>query len=91
MQSVKPEDRRDIGEQRASAEVGTSLRRAAAAVLIFYIIAGVLNGRHLYEAAERRPYGRAREVWLTVLAPARGISMLLGADRLRAAVEHLRD
>lgn len=91
MQSVMPDDRRDIGEQRAAAEVGTSLRRAAAAVLIFYIIAGILNGRQLYEAAERRPYGRVREVWLAVLAPARGISMLLGADRLRSAVEHIRE
>ncbi len=90
-QNVKPDDRRDIGEMRAEAQAGVSLRRLAAALLVFYLVAGILNGRHLYEAAERRPYGRVRDIWLAALAPARSLSVALGADRFRAMLEHLRD
>ncbi len=91
MRKDQPKHRRDIGEERAEAQLGASLRRVAAAVLVFYIIAGILNGRHLYEAAERRPYGRVRDAWLAALAPARDLSVMLGADRFRSMVEHLRD
>jgi hypothetical protein len=91
MQNSHTKDRRDIGELRAEKEAGVSLRHLVTALLVFYLVAAILNGRHLYEAAERRPYGPVRSVWLVALTPARAVSTALGADRLRASVENFLD
>lgn len=79
----------DVGERRAEMKVGVSLRRACIAFFIFYLAAAVLNGRALHEGASRRPYGTARDVWMTATAPLRWAAVTLKLDRIRAVFENV--
>ncbi len=80
----------DVGERRAQAETGVSLRGAYLGVFVFFLLGGILNGRHLHEAASRREYGAVRDAWMAVLEPLRFASTTLRADRLRDSLETLR-
>ncbi len=79
----------DVGQRRAETQVGVSLRRACVAFLVFYLAAAVLNGRALHEGASRRPYGAARDVWMTATAPLRWAATTLKLDRFRVLFEHV--
>ncbi len=81
----------DVGLERMNAQKGVPLRYLIVALIVFYCVAGVLNGRHLYEAAELRPYGTARKVWLIVLKPIHAISKSLRLDFFREQIEKIKD
>ncbi len=80
-----------MGDRRAAARKGVSVRSALQAVFVFYIAAALLNGRHMYEAASRRPYGPARTFWVSVTKPIARVTVALGLDRVRAFFEPLQD
>jgi len=80
----------DVGERRALAQAGVSLRGACLGVLFFFAFGGLLNGRHLHEAASRREFGPARDFWMNLLAPLRTVSVVTRADQLRDMIEKLR-
>ncbi len=85
--SDEKEKQPDVGERRAAANMGSPFRSALLAVFVFYIAAGILNGRALHENASRRPYGAARDIWMAATAPLHWISTATGADRIRASFE----
>ncbi len=62
------------------------VRAAIAGVLVFYAVAGVLNGRALERQARLMPYGPARRVCLLLVQPLAVVSGW-GPDRIRAYVE----
>jgi len=84
---ANPLDRRDVGERRAAAQAGIRKRAAAGLLASFFIAGGLLNGRHMYEEASRRPYGRGRDAWLRATAPLRAAAAHGRLDALRNWVE----
>ena len=79
----------DIGETRV--DEGVSLRHAALTVVVFFLVAAVLNGSALHEKASRRAYGNVRDAWMTATAPLDWLARNTGAGRLRAFADDLID
>lgn len=77
----------DVGERRAASATGLAFRQVLLSVMIFYVVAGALNGHHLHEAASRRAYGPGRTFWMTVTAPLDRISQAAGLYRFRQFFE----
>ena len=80
----------DVGIRRAEAQTGIPLRATCVAVAAFFIVAALLNGRHLYEGASKRQYGQVRTVWLAATTPLRLAATGLHLDFLRDHVEKIR-
>lgn len=81
----------DVGERRALAQLGVSLRAGFVAVLAFYLAGALLNGRHIYEEISRRQYGAARHFWLELAAPLCKATTALRLDRVRSSIESLKE
>ena len=81
----------DIGARRAAMGISLQLHALTIALLIFYVAAGLLNGRHLWEEASRRPYGPARNFWMTVFAPWNKVSAWSHATAVRDLAEKTRE
>jgi hypothetical protein len=81
----------DIGESRALSGAGTSRRKVYLAFGSFFLLAALLNGRHLHDAALKREYGFWRDVWVMGTRPLSDISVFLRLDRFRDTVETLRE
>lgn len=79
----------DVGERRALTGAGVPLRSCVAGVLVFYLLAGALNGHALHESASRREFGPARTAWMTLTAPLSRISRATGLYRFRAWFDSL--
>lgn len=77
----------DVGERRMLEKAGVPLRSALIAFAVFYVAAGILNGRALHERAQKRPYGWVRDVWVAATKPLYWLSTKSGADRFRAWIE----
>ncbi|MCA1808184.1 MAG: hypothetical protein ABR497_09360 [Kiritimatiellia bacterium] len=91
MGSESPTEREDAGLRRALAGSGITLRATIMALLVFYVAAGLLNGRHLYEAASLRAYGKVRTVWIQVLRPWREAAVATRSDYVRETAEKIRE
>ena len=79
----------DVGDRRAAAKMGPPLRQACVAVIAFYLVAAVLNGRAIHEQASRREYGPARTVWVSATAPLRWVATTLRFDLFRSLFEDI--
>lgn len=77
----------DVGDRRAAAKAGTTLKQACVAVVVFYIAAAILNGRAIHEQASRREYGPVRTVWVTATVPLRWVATTLRIDTFRSSFE----
>ena len=81
----------DVGDRRAEAGAGVPLRSTLVALMVFYAAAMLLNGRHLHEAAARRPYGPGRTFWMALTAPFHHAAVTLRLDAFRARFEILQE
>jgi hypothetical protein len=79
---IGPTPRRHKGPRRRRLSAGAVLL----AMLIGFSLAGLLDARNIKKDVEARPYGALRTVQLALLAPMTGLSGLVRADDLGAAV-----
>lgn len=77
----------DIGLERSKRQCGQSIRRAALALLCFYVFAGLFNGEALLRGVERMSYGKKRDACVALIKPAAWLSRVTGAGRMRAWLE----
>lgn len=82
--------KRDVGERRADQGIGRNFRSVVITLVVFYVSAGVLNGKALHEDAKKREYGQVRDMWVAATRPLNDICILLKLDHLREGVENLR-
>ncbi len=66
------------------------IRSAVEAILVFYVIALLLNGTALERQARLMPYGAFRSVCLRLIRPVAVVSAC-GPDRLRSYVERIME
>ncbi len=59
----------DIGEARANDHAGVRPSRVTRALILFYVIAALLNGEHLHEQAKLMPYGAWRDACVAITRP----------------------
>lgn len=81
----------DVGDRRFATRAGVSFRSALIAFFVFFAAAALLNGRHLHEAASRRPFGPVRTAWMIGTAPLNRVTVTLGLDRLRELFDRFQD
>lgn len=63
------------------------VRRVILLVLLTLGLAAVFNANSLVRGSERKPYGRDRELWLSIWHPIQNLSDSLYLDRPRALVD----
>lgn len=86
---VKPAEQRvDIGERRTQAGCGVSPSSVKLAVAVFFVAAMLLNGRHIYSEATRRPYGFWWDVWVHAAKPLDYISSVTQLSAPRTWIEN---
>jgi uncharacterized protein len=79
---VGPRPERHKGPRRRRLSAGAALL----AMLLGFFLAGLLDVRNIKKDVEARPYGALRTLQLALLAPVSGLSGLVRADDLGAAV-----
>ncbi len=80
-ETIGPQERRS-GPRRRRLSAGAVLL----AMLLGFFLAGLLDARTIHKDVEGRPYGTLRSIQLALLAPMTGLSGLVRADDLGAAV-----
>ena len=58
-------------------------RSAWIAVLVFYLVLILLNGKGIYQKTSEMEYGRERDLMLRALAPLRDVAEFTGLSSLR--------
>ena len=80
----------DIGDTRASEHKGRGPREVTRALLVFYVVAALLNGEHLLRQAELMRYDQwYRDVCVALARPIAYISRVTRASQLRRNVERI--
>lgn len=79
----------DIGEARAQDHAGVKPSRVTRALILFYVIAALLNGEHLHEQAKRMPYGAWRDACVAITRPLAYTSRHLYMSKPRLWLEHV--
>lgn len=64
-----------------------TLKKVAAALFVFYLVALLLNAEGLLRNARRMPYGRLHDVGVALAEPVAALSRSLGLTALRTYVE----
>lgn len=86
---VKPAEQRvDIGERRTQAGCGVSQASVKVAVTVFFVVALLLNGHHIYSEATRRPYGFWWTVWVNAAKPLDYVSSVTRLSSARTWIEN---
>ena len=81
-ETIGPLPERHKGPRRRRLSAGAVLL----AMLLGFFLAGLLDARNIKKDVEARPYGALRSLQLALLAPMTGLSGLVRADDLGAAV-----
>ena len=81
-QTIDPPPERHRGPRRRRLSAGAVLL----AMLLGFFLAGLLDARNIRKDVQARPYGALRSLQLALLAPMTGLSGLVRADDLGAAV-----
>ena len=81
-ETIGPLPERHKGPRRRRLSAGAVLL----AMLLGFFLAGLLDARNIRKDVEARPYGALRSLQLALLAPMTGLSGLVRADDLGAAV-----
>ncbi|MCX6997541.1 MAG: hypothetical protein NTV49_10755 [Kiritimatiellaeota bacterium] len=77
----------DIGAERRQQGHGQTIIRTAAAVLCFYVFAGLLNGEALRHDVELMPYGGRRDVCVALVKPMAWLSRVTYLGSFRSWIE----
>lgn len=81
-----------IEEQRLKSGTGVPRPAVHMAIVIFYVIGGLLNGGSLLRTAEGMEYGsRRREVCVALARPVAAAARVTGLDRSRRWIESMAD
>lgn len=79
-----------IEERRMQSGKGVSRFGAHAAIVVFYVVGGLLNGGNLLRAAEGMEYGsRSRELCIALARPVAAMARATRLDRPRPWIEVL--
>lgn len=84
---MQPYGANDIGKQRRETGAGISRRHAARAIIIFCILAALMNGVAIRDAVRLKPYGPARQVWLWFAEPLATASEFSRLPMLRQTLD----
>ncbi len=84
---MKPYGADDIGRQRRETNAGVPRRRAALAIILFCILAALMNGVAIRDAVALNPYGPARRAWLLAAEPLAAVAERTRLPLLRQTLE----
>ncbi len=84
---MEPYGSNDIGRQRRHAEAGVSRRHAALAIILFCMLAALMNGVAIRDSVALKPYGPARRVWMLAAEPLAAVAERTRLPMLRETLE----